>query len=133
MAPRPPSQKRVRACRALASPSPAERQPLFAFKLSRLTGVSPRRRALPVPGESAEPRGLLNVWATWCLECRAELPVLEQLHRDYASRGLTVLALNFREESATVRRYAHELGLTLPLLSFAKTPSGVQVWLIDQL
>ena len=58
----------------------------------------------------------LNVWATWCLECRAELPVLEQLHRDYASRGLTVLALNFREESATVRRYAHELGLTLPLL-----------------
>ena len=58
----------------------------------------------------------LNVWATWCLECRAELPVLEQLHRVYASRGLTVLALNFREESATVRRYAHELGLTLPLL-----------------
>jgi cytochrome c biogenesis protein CcmG, thiol:disulfide interchange protein DsbE len=75
----------------------------------------------------------LNVWATWCLECRAELPVLEQLHRDYASRGLTVLSLNFREESATVRRYAHELGLTLPLLSFAKTPSGVQVWLIYQL
>ena len=59
---------------------------------------------------------LLNVWATWCLECRAELPVLEQLHRDYASRGLTVLALNFREEPVTVRRYARELGLTLPLL-----------------
>jgi cytochrome c biogenesis protein CcmG/thiol:disulfide interchange protein DsbE len=59
---------------------------------------------------------LLNVWATWCLECRAELPVLEQLHRDYALRGLTVLALNFREESVTVRRYARDLGLTLPLL-----------------
>jgi thiol-disulfide isomerase/thioredoxin len=59
---------------------------------------------------------LLNVWATWCLECRAELPVLEQLHRDYAARGLTVLALNFREEPGTVRQYARELGLTLPLL-----------------
>lgn len=59
---------------------------------------------------------LLNFWATWCLECRAELPVLEQLHRDYASRGLTVLALNFREEPVTVRRYARELGLTMPLL-----------------
>ena len=64
---------------------------------------------------------LLNVWATWCLECRAELPVFEQLHRDYASRGLTVLALNFREEPATVRRYARELGLTLPLV---RDPAG---------
>ena len=59
---------------------------------------------------------LLNVWATWCLECRAELPVLEQLHRDYASQGLTVIALNFREEPGTVRQYARGLGLTLPLL-----------------
>jgi cytochrome c biogenesis protein CcmG, thiol:disulfide interchange protein DsbE len=59
---------------------------------------------------------LLNVWATWCLECRAELPVLEALHRDYATRGLTVLALNFGEEPGTVRQYARELGLTMPLL-----------------
>jgi thiol-disulfide isomerase/thioredoxin len=59
---------------------------------------------------------LLNVWATWCLECRAELRVLKQLHRDYAAQGLTDLALNFREEPGTVRQYARELGLTLPLL-----------------
>ena len=59
---------------------------------------------------------LLNFWATWCLECRAELPVLERLHRDYVSRGLTVLAVNFREEPAPIRRYARELGLTMPLL-----------------
>jgi cytochrome c biogenesis protein CcmG/thiol:disulfide interchange protein DsbE len=59
---------------------------------------------------------LLNVWATWCLECRAELPVLERLHRDYAARGLTVLALNFREEPGTVRQYVRELGLTMPVL-----------------
>jgi thiol-disulfide isomerase/thioredoxin len=59
---------------------------------------------------------LLNFWASWCLECRAELPVLEQLHRDYASRGLTVLAVNFREEPGAIRQYARELGLTLTLL-----------------
>ena len=59
---------------------------------------------------------LLNFWATWCLECRVEMPALEQLHRDYASRGLTVLAVNFREKPETVRRYARELGLTMPLL-----------------
>jgi thiol-disulfide isomerase/thioredoxin len=59
---------------------------------------------------------LLNFWATWCLECRAELPILEQLHRDHAARGLTVLAVNYREEAGTVRQYARELGLTLPVL-----------------
>jgi len=59
---------------------------------------------------------LLNFWATWCLECRAELPTLEQLHRDYAPRGLAVLAVNFREEPGAVRRYARELGLTMPML-----------------
>jgi hypothetical protein len=45
-----------------------------------------------------------------------ELPVLEQLHRDYSARGLMVLALNHREEAGTVRQYARELGLTMPLL-----------------
>ena len=59
---------------------------------------------------------LLNFWATWCLECRAELPVLERLHRDYASRGLAVVAVNFREEPEAVRRYAREIGLTMPML-----------------
>ena len=59
---------------------------------------------------------LLNFWATWCLECRNEMPALEQLHRDYASRGLSVLAVNFREAPGTVRQYAHELSLTMPLL-----------------
>ena len=49
------------------------------------------------------------------------MPALEQLHRDYASRGLTVLAVNFREAPGTVRRYARELGLTIPLLM---DPSG---------
>ena len=59
---------------------------------------------------------LLNFWATWCLECRGELPALEQLHRDYGARGLTVLAANFREEPGAVRQYARELGLTMRLL-----------------
>jgi thiol-disulfide isomerase/thioredoxin len=41
---------------------------------------------------------LVNFWATWCHECRAELPVLDRLHREYATRRLTVLSAKFREE-----------------------------------
>jgi peroxiredoxin len=59
---------------------------------------------------------LLNFWASWCLECRPEMPVLERLHRELAPLGLAVVGVNARERSATVRRYATELGLTFPLV-----------------
>ncbi len=59
---------------------------------------------------------LLNFWASWCLDCRPEMPMFEQLHREFARRGLTVLGINVREGSEAVRRYARELGLTFPLV-----------------
>jgi len=59
---------------------------------------------------------ILNFWATWCLECRREMPVLEQLHRELAVDGLTVVAINVREGTPRVRAYAKELGLTVPLV-----------------
>jgi peroxiredoxin len=59
---------------------------------------------------------LLNFWATWCRECGPEMPVLEQLHRDFAAEGLTVLGINVREGKPTIQRYAKSLGLTFPLV-----------------
>ncbi len=59
---------------------------------------------------------ILNFWATWCRECGPEMPVLEQLHRDFAAEGLTVLGINVREGKATIQRYAKSLGLTFPLV-----------------
>jgi thiol-disulfide isomerase/thioredoxin len=59
---------------------------------------------------------LLNFWATWCAECRPEMPVLEGLHRELGPRGLVVLGINARERRDAIRRYAVELGLTFPLV-----------------
>ena len=59
---------------------------------------------------------VLNFWASWCLECRPEMPVLERLHRDYRSRGLAIIGINTREAPATARRYANDLGLSFPLV-----------------
>ncbi len=59
---------------------------------------------------------LLTFWATWCSECRPEMPVFEQLHRDFAAEGLTVLGINVREGGPVIRTYAKELGLTFPLV-----------------
>jgi len=59
---------------------------------------------------------VLNFWATWCLECRPEMPGFERLHREFSARGLVVIGINARETSATIREYAKELRLTFPLL-----------------
>ena len=37
---------------------------------------------------------LLNVWATWCGPCVAEIPDLNRLHADYESEGLVVVNLS---------------------------------------
>jgi len=59
---------------------------------------------------------VLNFWASWCQECRPEMPVLERLHRIFGSRGLAVVGVNAREAPATARRYANDLGLSFPLV-----------------
>lgn len=59
---------------------------------------------------------LLNFWATWCLECRPEMPMFEQLHREFVAQGLSVIGINAREGTATIQKYAKELGLTFPLV-----------------
>ena len=59
---------------------------------------------------------LLNFWATWCLECRPEMPAFERLHREFSAQGLAVVGINAREGTSTIREYAKELGLTFPLI-----------------
>jgi cytochrome c biogenesis protein CcmG, thiol:disulfide interchange protein DsbE len=59
---------------------------------------------------------LVNFWASWCVECRPEMPVLDQLHRELSPRGLIVLGVNAREDAGAVRRYARALHLTFPLV-----------------
>ena len=59
---------------------------------------------------------LVNFWASWCRECRPEMPVLQGLHRELAARGLVIVGINAREDARAVARYAEELGLTFPLV-----------------
>ncbi len=67
---------------------------------------------------------LLNFWASWCAECRLEMPAFQRLHREFAQQGLTVLGVNARESAAAVRRYADELGLTFPIVLDPKGQIG---------
>jgi len=59
---------------------------------------------------------LLNFWASWCSECRSEMPMFEQLHREFAAQGLSVIGINAREGTEVIRGYAKELRLTFSLV-----------------
>ena len=61
---------------------------------------------------------LLNVWATWCPPCRAEMPSMERLHRAYDGRGLKVVAVSIDDyvSEDSIRAYARNLGITFDIL-----------------
>ena len=61
---------------------------------------------------------LLNVWATWCIPCRKELPELQQLHQQYAARGLRVVGVSVDDGSAdrSVAEFVREFGITYTIL-----------------
>ncbi|MFN3337943.1 MAG: TlpA family protein disulfide reductase, partial [Thermomicrobium sp.] len=58
---------------------------------------------------------LVNFWASWCAPCRAEMPALEQIARDYGQAGLVVVGVNQLEDPDTVRQFVQELGISFPI------------------
>jgi peroxiredoxin len=58
----------------------------------------------------------LNFFATWCVPCRAEMPAMERLHREFKGKGLVVLAVDIQESARTVRPFVRELQLSFPAL-----------------
>jgi peroxiredoxin len=58
---------------------------------------------------------VLNFWATWCLPCKTEMPVLEDRLDKFRPR-LEILAINFDEPPEKVGTFVDELGLDLQIL-----------------
>jgi thiol-disulfide isomerase/thioredoxin len=48
---------------------------------------------------------LVNLWATWCPPCIAEFPMLEALAKDYADKGLVILAVAGDEDTRDVHEF----------------------------
>ncbi len=60
---------------------------------------------------------LLDFWATWCPPCRASIPGLEKLHKNYNGKGLVVLSISLDEgDWDSVKSFAAEHGITYPVL-----------------
>lgn len=61
---------------------------------------------------------LVNIWATWCGPCRAEMPKLDQLYRKHKRDGLTVFGLS-DEDAASQRKCLEQIPVSYPLLTYS--------------
>lgn len=94
--------------------TPAPRQGFLApdFTLESSTGE---------PLRLSQFRGkavVLNIWASWCPPCKAEMPSIQQAYIENQSNSLVVLAVNstIQDDQITASQFVQQQGLTFPIL-----------------
>jgi peroxiredoxin len=114
---------RTRACLALglflilltgcgdAPPPPRNGEPAPGFELPRLDGAP-----FAFPAEIRGQVTAVRFWADWCPFCESEMRDIEPVYRAYRDRGLTVLAVNVRQDRETAARFVEGLGVSYEVL-----------------
>ncbi|QUE77574.1 DsbE family thiol:disulfide interchange protein [Stutzerimonas stutzeri] len=81
-------------------PSALIGKPLPSFSLP---SVEDSQRLITVEDIKGKP-ALVNVWATWCVACKVEHPVLNQL----AKQGVTIYGVNYKDDNAAAQKWLRE-------------------------
>jgi cytochrome c biogenesis protein CcmG, thiol:disulfide interchange protein DsbE len=87
-----------------------ETPPAPAFSLDRLD----RAGKLSLTAYRGRPV-VLNFWASWCVPCKEEAPLLEAVWRRHRDEGLVVLGVDINDLRSDARRFARENRMTYPL------------------
>jgi cytochrome c biogenesis protein CcmG/thiol:disulfide interchange protein DsbE len=102
-------------------PSALIGHPAPVTDLPPLPGVE--RNGKPIPGVSnATFQGavtLVNVWASWCVPCRDEVPFLEQLSKD---KRIQLVGINYKDSPEDARRFLNRFGN--PFVANGRDSSG---------
>ncbi len=93
-------------------PAPQAGFPAPDFTLKDSTGTS-----YSVSGLNGQAI-LVNLWATWCPPCEAEMPAIEAMYREYKDQGFTVLAVNqtYQDNPFDIAPFIKEYNLSFPIL-----------------
>ena len=86
---------------------------------------------LPVLGggtlSSQELRGspvVINFWASWCVPCREEAPLLEATFKQYQAKGVRFVGVDYNDLESDAQSFVTEFGITYPSV---RDPAGTLV------
>ena len=57
---------------------------------------------------------VVNFWASWCVPCREEAPLLEAAWRAYRDQGVVFVGVNVQDQEPAARQFIKEFGLSFP-------------------
>ena len=57
---------------------------------------------------------LLNFWASWCVPCQQEAPLLQKTWQSVQRQGITFLGIDFQDARSDGLNFLHTYGITYP-------------------
>jgi cytochrome c biogenesis protein CcmG, thiol:disulfide interchange protein DsbE len=59
---------------------------------------------------------VLNFWASWCVPCKEEAPLLQAAAKRWNGRGVVVVGIDSQDFKGDARRFARRYGVTYPIV-----------------
>lgn len=92
-----------------SKPSAAAKEPAPDFTLSAING-----RDFHLGDHKGKPI-LINFFASWCLPCREEMPVIEKIVREYGPKGVVFLGVAVDDTEEKMKDFIAKYGVTFPV------------------